>query len=368
MYEEKSLTVPATLPEGAPDGTLEAVFSTFDIVDSDGDIVAASAFTDGQQVPLTWAHDWTQPVGKGVIRVMPDRAVFAGQFFLDTAAGREAYQTVKNMGDLQEYSWGFRVLNSDYAERDGQDVRVITKAEVYEVSPVLVGANRQTGTLALKRMLIEAKGAIGYQKTATSDAGWDGPANEARLSNDAGAATYRQAFAWVDPDADPDTKAAYKFIHHEVGTDGKPGAANIKACQTAIGVLNGGRGGASIPASDREGVYRHLAHHLRDAGLDPAPLKSHSDGQTFADEADAALAAVSHLAERAKALAAMRAKDGRMLSAANVERLQSHAHMLHQVSSDLMDLCAQAAPKAATVPRETVEALRILSRMNGVPV
>jgi len=141
---------PSGVAPDVPEGTLEAVFSVFDVVDADGDVVLASAFDDGEELPLVWAHDWRQPVGKGTVRVEPDRAVFRGRFFLDTQAGAEAYKTVKAMGALQEFSWGFRVLDAEPGERDGQAVRFIKRTERFEVSPVLVGANRQTGTLLLK--------------------------------------------------------------------------------------------------------------------------------------------------------------------------------------------------------------------------
>ena len=121
---------------------------------------------------------------------------------------------------------------------------------------------------------MDERKALPVHHTAVSDAPWDGPRNEANLRNDGDAEYYRQAYAWVDPEKDPDTKAAYKFIHHNVSADGEVGAANIKACQTGIGVLNGARGGADIPEADREGVWKHLAAHLRDAELEPAPLRS----------------------------------------------------------------------------------------------
>jgi uncharacterized protein len=90
---------------------------------------------------------------------------------------------------------------------------------------------------------------------------------------DAPAKVLRRAYAWVDPDGDPDAKASYKFIHHEVRAGSEVGAANVKACTSGIGVLNGARGGANIPSGDRKGIYNHLARHLRDAGEEPAPLK-----------------------------------------------------------------------------------------------
>lgn len=135
---------------GGEPGSVQAVFSTFNVVDSDGDIVLASAFTDGQPVPMTWAHQWTLPVGKGAVRVLDNAAMFDGAFFLETDAGAEAYKTVKAMGNLQEWSWGFRVIDAAFEQRDQQLIRVIKAAEVFEVSPVLVGAGVGTYTAAIK--------------------------------------------------------------------------------------------------------------------------------------------------------------------------------------------------------------------------
>ena len=145
--ERKTITM--QLKDGEK-GELVAQFSTFDVVDKDGDVVLASAFTPGQEVPLTWSHDWSAPVGKGTIVVEPTRALFAGRFFTETEAGKEAYKTVKAMGPLQQYSWGFQVTDSAYETRNGEPVRVIRGAKVFEVSPVLVGAGENTATLAIK--------------------------------------------------------------------------------------------------------------------------------------------------------------------------------------------------------------------------
>jgi len=116
-------------------------------------------------------------------------------------------------------------------------------------------------------------GPIQSHSTEVSSGSWSGPESEAKLSTDAGADVLRLAFAWADPDADPDTKSVYKFIHHEVNAKAEVGAANVQASRSGIAVLNGGRGGADIPASDRKGVYNHPARHMRDAGEDPPELK-----------------------------------------------------------------------------------------------
>jgi hypothetical protein len=87
------------------------------------------------------------------------------------------------------------------------------------------------------------------------------------------ASYYRKEFAWQDAQDDPSHKGAYRFPHHEVGSRGRVGAANLKAASSGIGILNGARGGTAIPDKDREGVYRHLAAHLKDAGEEPPALK-----------------------------------------------------------------------------------------------
>jgi hypothetical protein len=117
-----------------------------------------------------------------------------------------------------------------------------------------------------------AGGPIRSHSTETSTKAWAGPRMETKLG-DASAKILRKAYAWVDPDGDPDAKTSYKFIHHEIERGGEIGRANIKACTSGIGVLNGARGGANVPAGHRKGIYNHLAKHLRDAGEEPAPLK-----------------------------------------------------------------------------------------------
>jgi uncharacterized protein len=130
-------------------------------------------------------------------------------------------------------------------------------------------------------LLNEVRKALSVHKTPTSDGAWDGPASEANLKLDQDQTYYRDAFAWQDPEGDPKTKADYRFIHHEVIADGTVGAANLKACSTGIGVLNGGMGGTTIPAADKRGVYEHLAAHLKDAGQDVPELKSAAEGVEY---------------------------------------------------------------------------------------
>lgn len=122
-------------------------------------------------------------------------------------------------------------------------------------------------------------GAIGPHDTGTSEDSWDGPANETRVRSPESLDYFRGIYAWFDSEAEADddgnyTKNNFRFIHHEISADGRSGAANLIACSTGIGVLNGGRGGTTIPAADKQGVWNHLAAHIRDAGNEPPELLS----------------------------------------------------------------------------------------------
>lgn len=150
MFETKRVTAELAVKDGGGEGAVQAAFSVFDVVDSQGDVVLKSAFTAGQTVAMTWSHDWSQIIGKGVVRLTDDEAIFDGRFFTETTAGRDAYLTVKAMGAAQQWSFGFQISAAEPGVKDGQDVRFIKSLEVFEASPVLVGANRATRTLAIK--------------------------------------------------------------------------------------------------------------------------------------------------------------------------------------------------------------------------
>lgn len=129
-------------------------------------------------------------------------------------------------------------------------------------------------------------GPVAPHKTETSDKPWDGPANEARLPSPMPVATARAGYAWMDAAEVQDgqvRKEHLAFIHHEVDANGNPGPANLSACSNGIGVCNGGRG--SGPGTrwwgDRAGIHAHMAGHMRDAGREPAPLRSEGEALAF---------------------------------------------------------------------------------------
>ena len=314
-------------------GQVTAVFSTFDVIDADGDITVPGAFQEGEQAPISqYGHtSWggALPVGKARLRTTAKEAILEGQFFMDTTHGRDAFLTVKQLGPLGQWSYGYRVLDASYGEVDGKQVRYLRKLGVDEFSPVLVGSGVNTRTLATKGLSpddaggapvgFEYKAAIRPHDTEVSTGAWDAAAAVKGLSEDASVSDLRSMFAWVDPDGDPELKSSYRFPHHSKAG----GPANVRACIVGIAALNGARGGASVPDADRKGVYNHLAAHLRDADREPPDLRSGSGGLKFNDEMSLVLCEVGTLLDRASEVVALRARKGRApLSMGSAELLE----------------------------------------------
>lgn len=103
--------------------------------------------------------------------------------------------------------------------------------------------------------------AIPPKSTPVVDRPWDGPANVAKIANDAGASVLRGMYAFVIPGKDPATKAAYHLPHHEV-VDGKPGPANIAGVRNAMG--RAAQIKPPLSDTDMAGVRAHLQRHIDD--------------------------------------------------------------------------------------------------------
>lgn len=234
--------------KNADKGEVEAVFSTFNVVDHDGDVTLPGAFPDGKSVPISaYGHSsWgsSPPVGVGRIRTTDTEAILDGKFFLDTQAGHDTFTAVKQLAaeGLGEWSYGYDIVEAEPGTWDGEKAQLLRKLDPHEVSPVLLGAGINTRTLAAKDRKngdTDNKAAIGAHSTDTTDRSWDGPATVASLPSEA--AALRAVHAWRDSSGDPDAKSSYKFPHHH----GQGGAANVTACRAIIAALNGARGGAN---------------------------------------------------------------------------------------------------------------------------
>jgi HK97 family phage prohead protease len=149
------------------EGIVECFVAAIGNKDSVGDVVKTGAFTESlkrRKPRVVWGHSWNDPIGK-VLEIyevppsdprLPMKMKMAGvgglyakvQFNLATEKGREAFASVAFFGHEQEWSIGYKTLNATFDPN--MQANLLHEVELYEVSPVLHGANQLTGTLSVK--------------------------------------------------------------------------------------------------------------------------------------------------------------------------------------------------------------------------
>ncbi len=326
--------------KSASKGEVEAVFSTFNVIDKDGDVTLPGAFTEGQEVAISgyghsiWKGD--MPVGRGRIRTTRSEAILEGQFFMNTTAGRDTFEVVKAVGAGQEWSYGFDVLHAPESGMfAGRKANFLKKLKVHEASPVFQGAGIGTRTLAVKSLMqgagfteqeavlavsaTEYSAAIRPHETKVTVKQWDGLQVVNEIPADATVDDLRSVHAYVDPNADPTLKSSYLFPHHH----GPGGEANLRACLTGIAVLNGAKGAPDLSEAERRGVYNHLAEHLADGDRDVPELRTEPGGNLkFHEEAAATLASLDSLISRTSEVMALRRSKGKAIAPQTVDTLE----------------------------------------------
>lgn len=350
-------------------GEVEAVFATLNSVDSDGDVTLPGAFQEGAPVKISaYGHlSWQGmlPVGKGTIHTVGNEAILKGQFFMNTQGGRDTFEVVKQLGDQQEWSYGYDPAEFSHGEMDGKSVRFLKKQTVFEVSPTLRGAGVGTRLLsaksalavagagqdpagftgwpsseeAIKAVLAEealateadastaaqeaiaragtkqASTAIDPHRTPVVTTAWTPVTTLKQIPEAARPSDLRSVFAWRDPNGDPELKSSYHLGHHEA----MGGPANLRAVAMGIAALNGPEV-AGIPEEERKAAYDHLAAHMRDADQDPPELRTGPvSALKFFDHGAAVMAAVSGFIDRASEVMAFRGRKGKGMSASSVE-------------------------------------------------
>lgn len=148
-------------------GIVECFVAGIGNKDSVGDVCATGAFTKSlmrRKPRVVWGHNWNDPIGK-VIEIyevpandprLPAKMKAAGigglyakvQFNLNSEKGKEAFANVAFFGEEQEWSIGYKTLRAQFDP--GIQANILYEVELYEVSPVLHGANQLTGTISVK--------------------------------------------------------------------------------------------------------------------------------------------------------------------------------------------------------------------------
>jgi HK97 family phage prohead protease len=148
-------------------GVVECFVAGIGNKDSVGDVLITGAFTKSltrRKPRVVWGHNWNDPIGKVLEiyevapgdRRLPTKMLSAGigglyakvQFNLNSEKGREAFANVAFFGQEQEWSIGYKTLDSIFDPNI--QANILKEVELYEVSPVLHGANQLTGTISVK--------------------------------------------------------------------------------------------------------------------------------------------------------------------------------------------------------------------------
>jgi HK97 family phage prohead protease len=149
------------------EGIVECFVAGIGNKDSVGDIVLSGAFSKSlmrRKPRVVWGHNWNDPIGK-VLEIyevppsdprLPAKMKMAGigglfakvQFNLNSEKGREAFANVAFFGVEQEWSIGYKTLDAIFDNT--RQANLLREVELYEVSPVLHGANQLTGTISVK--------------------------------------------------------------------------------------------------------------------------------------------------------------------------------------------------------------------------
>ncbi len=279
--KHKSLSVKITDGDA---GLVSAVFSTFNVKDSDGDVTLPDAFTEGQAVRISaFNHaSWGAghlPVGKGTIRTTDTEAILEARFFLDTEAGRDTFTVVKELGEIGEWSYGFDVLDSELGTFEGEPVTFLKAVKVHEVSPVILGAGVGTRTLSAKSRRLDLDDEAELLATASARFGDNkGRTAIADLDLDAG----RVVFAVATTDST-------KLLETEL----KSTDAGLELGEEAVEVK----------------AETHYSPITPDAGA------------TLSKQAETVLTDLTDLVDRAAAVQTMRQEQGKSIGATSREAL-----------------------------------------------
>lgn len=161
-------TVPLELklaPGPNETGILTGYGSVFGNVDMGGDVIEQGAFArwiaaNQKPLPMLFGHDTMFPVGVWTHLEEDDHGLkVEGRLILDLAPGggpavpkaHEALAIVK-AGGLDGLSIGYQITESRQETVDGQQVRVISAADLFEISLVVVPMNQEARVESAKSL------------------------------------------------------------------------------------------------------------------------------------------------------------------------------------------------------------------------
>ena len=131
--------------KAAKTGEIEGYGAIFGNVDRGNDVVQAGAFADslksGRGVKMLWQHDPAKPIGIWHSVEEDARGLkVKGELLLEVQLAREALALVE-AGAIDGLSMGYRTVSARKTYLDEKHVRLIEKADIWEVSLVTFPMN-----------------------------------------------------------------------------------------------------------------------------------------------------------------------------------------------------------------------------------
>lgn len=152
LYMPAQASMPAQITlSGIGQGVIEGYASVVGVINRKNFKIAPGAFRDVASkvpLPILWAHDWRQPIGRWDVLREDARGLFArGTLNMNVDAGRTAYEHLQHQ-DVTGLSIGFGLPPGSVKEIDG--VMTVSLVDLHEISVVAVPADDLARVLPTK--------------------------------------------------------------------------------------------------------------------------------------------------------------------------------------------------------------------------
>jgi HK97 family phage prohead protease len=158
------LEVPFEVKAADDAGNFEGYAAVFNNVDLGDDVILPGAFTTVKttragRLKLALFHDLTKLVGSAEFKQDEHGLFIKGKVNTNVSYARDAYELMKD-GTLDSMSIGFNTIEDAIETRNGQSVRVIKQAELWEASIVPFGMNPAAQVTSVKSDIRLFEGAL----------------------------------------------------------------------------------------------------------------------------------------------------------------------------------------------------------------
>jgi len=215
-----------------------------------------------------WVHDYfgsRPPIGRVPNVIFESERMLADVVFDQEDEFARTIERKYRSGFLNAVSVGWEDINRN--DRARLDLLDISGVPVPGDPDALMARQYSALQHIFAEEQITDRGAIAPHSTAKApeDAAWDGPGEVAKAPSEAG--PLRRMHSWVDDDADPATKRAYKLPHHKA--EGEVVWRGVAAAMSRLF-----QPATQIPDADRRGVYNHLRRHYQQFDKEPPEFRT----------------------------------------------------------------------------------------------